>query len=780
MALLVAILALSFGPIVRAKIESRAAKRGLVVTAGHVAPGWLAVTVSDVHVSLEGTDAVAVDLPEMRVDLSALLAPESITSHSSHVTLHGSDAELVDAIRAWRDRRPPADPNAPAGKHVDVTIDGMAIDWDDHASATGVSFVRDAAGSHVTVDHANAKLGEISVDFGSAKIDADDKGLLHAADAVTADVTWTTQAPAPKSPTDARAAAASSTEPAPPPLPANAVAKKKTTAEKEKKPSTPAFGAAAPIALPDLHALKEKLARAAHALADRLADDAEASVESVSIHRVVVGSDKPALTLGPAKLSVRRHDAVLDASFATTSNAAGARLSLDGQLPIDHGDVRVAFQGGPITLAELGAQEGAGGLVDVAAATITAKGSAVFKDDASALTFDGEFGVDRLGISHPKLADDVVHGLQASMLLKGSYDDKGVLTVDDAQGALGALRLRFRGTVSDAQDHVEGALAFDAPTAACQSLMDSIPAALVPEVRGMELSGTFGASGKLAFDTRDLDDLELSYVIDDKCKFEHVPEDFDRERFTHPFQHIVYLPDGSTAEEETGPGSDAWVDLEHVSPYMQIAVLTTEDGAFYKHHGFNHAAIRQSIIANLKAGKFVRGASTISMQLTKNLFLTREKTVSRKLEEVILTDYVEQTFTKREIMELYLNVIEFGPDVYGIAAGAEHYFGRKPDELNLAESLFMSSLLPNPIGYHKLWEKGQISPSWARNIKSLMEIAFKYGKITKEDLDLGETENVVFFKDDPDHPQPRPVPRPPVTGVRIVGDDGPEPFKPID
>ena len=111
---------------------------------------------------------------------------------------------------------------------------------------------------------------------------------------------------------------------------------------------------------------------------------------------------------------------------------------------------------------------------------------------------------------------------------------------------------------------------------------------------------------------------------------------------------------------------------------------------FHKHHGFNHNAIRNSVAgANLKARRFVRGASTITMQLAKNLFLSREKTLSRKIQEVVLTDYLEQAFRKDDMMELYLNVIEFGPDVYGVTRAAEYYFGRKPEELNLPECFFL-------------------------------------------------------------------------------------------
>ena len=193
---------------------------------------------------------------------------------------------------------------------------------------------------------------------------------------------------------------------------------------------------------------------------------------------------------------------------------------------------------------------------------------------------------------------------------------------------------------------------------------------------------------------------------------------------------------------------------------MQVAVLTTEDGHFYHHKGFNHAAIRNALIANLKARRFVRGASTITMQLAKNLFLSREKTLSRKLEELVLADYLEQAFSKAEMMELYLNVIEFGPNLYGITAAAQHYFGRKPSELNLAECLFLSSILPQPLAFHKAWEKPELGEGWMRTIRARMEVAAMTSEISPAELAEGLTE-VVRFHHDSDPPV---VPRPPVTG----------------
>jgi membrane peptidoglycan carboxypeptidase len=163
------------------------------------------------------------------------------------------------------------------------------------------------------------------------------------------------------------------------------------------------------------------------------------------------------------------------------------------------------------------------------------------------------------------------------------------------------------------------------------------------------------------------------------------------------------------------------------------------------------------------------------MQLAKNLFLSRDKTLSRKLEEVVLTDYLEQTFTKDELMELYLNIIEFGPAVYGIVAAAEYYFGRAPAELNLAESLFLASLLPAPLRYSGMREGEQPSEGWLHNIRSLMELERKRGLITDAEISEGEKEEVLFW-----HGGPRPAPRAAVhVRTSVAGSDSeiPDPFE---
>ncbi len=140
-------------------MASAGEKRGLVVTAGSVAPGWFSVDVHDVHVTLEGVEAITVDAPLVHVDLDFGFHPHAVTSHGANVNVHGTKDEIADALHAWHDRRPPADPSAPRGNAIAITADGIAVAWDDQATATGVSVVRDDDGSHVANRSCARKLG---------------------------------------------------------------------------------------------------------------------------------------------------------------------------------------------------------------------------------------------------------------------------------------------------------------------------------------------------------------------------------------------------------------------------------------------------------------------------------------------------------------------------------------------------------------------------------------------------------------------------------------------
>ncbi len=544
----------------------------------------------------------------------------------------------------------------------------------------------------------------------------------------------------------------------PPPRPLAPRAKGHARKSKAEEPFHP------PLPLPDLHAWRARLRYLAQRAGGHFPEGAKVDIDGLTVE-VVRGKEK--LAVGPGPVTITRHDAEIALDYSTRGAVDATPLALHARLPLAPGETVVELSGGPVSLSIIGVKEGALGLMDVERAKVGGRAHLDLDDAGDALTFDVDLKTQSLSVQHPKLADQPVRGMDLRVFARGLLDDKGALRLDDAEVGLGSLHLHGHGGVEETSDHLAASLGFDVPIAGCQSLLESLPAALVPQLEQARFRGTFAMKGYLAFDTRKLDDMSLRYDVDDECKMAVVPDALRKDRFQQTFTQTIIDKDGTQDEREAGPGSDDWVDLSDISPFAQVAVLTTEDGAFFHHHGFNHAAIRSALIADIKAGRFVRGASTITMQLAKNLFLSREKTLSRKLEEVILADYLENTFTKEEMMELYLNVIEFGPDIYGIGPAAMHYFGRRPAELDLAESLFLSSLLPNPIGYHKIYERGELPPSWDRNIHALMEIAERSGKISQAELDEGEKETVVFHKEG----TPLPTPRPPVTGAHLLGDD---------
>ena len=165
--------------------------------------------------------------------------------------------------------------------------------------------------------------------------------------------------------------------------------------------------------------------------------------------------------------------------------------------------------------------------------------------------------------------------------------------------------------------------------------------------------------------------------------------------------------------------------------------MAHEDATFPEHQGFAVFAIENSLKANLRAGRVVRGASTISMQLAKNVFLTREKTMARKVQEVIYTWWLEKSFDKRQIMELYLNVIEFGPRIYGVRQASRHYFDVEPADLTPAQSVFLATLLPSPVASHEQFTEGRLEASTRQEIGFLLRHMHRKGRIETAALDYG-------------------------------------------
>ena len=157
-----------------------------------------------------------------------------------------------------------------------------------------------------------------------------------------------------------------------------------------------------------------------------------------------------------------------------------------------------------------------------------------------------------------------------------------------------------------------------------------------------------------------------------------------------------------------GPKNPRWTPYRAIPAALKKAVVASEDANFYSHEGVDYEAIGEAIKTDWRKGKFVHGGSTITQQLAKNLFLTREKTLIRKVKEFVLARRMDDALSKSRILELYLNVVELGPMVYGVGHAAHYYFGKHPSALTVRECAFLASMLPGPKIYNPYRKMGRV------------------------------------------------------------------------
>ncbi len=254
------------------------------------------------------------------------------------------------------------------------------------------------------------------------------------------------------------------------------------------------------------------------------------------------------------------------------------------------------------------------------------------------------------------------------------------------------------------------------PPLPVDDLLDSVPLPLRATLNGMKVDGTLGFSVGISGDSANLNDLTFAFNGGDTPVAVSTPApNADYHRLTGSFVHRPFTAKGRKIN--IGQGPNYW-PIERISPWLVLAVTTTEDGGFFRHSGFNTLQIKNSIAANLEEARFVRGASTITMQLMKNLFLSHEKTLARKFQEIILTWLAERELGKEKIIEVYLNIIEWGNGVYGIKEACDHYFnGLPPEQISAAQAAFLASFIPYPRPFDSKWSggfNGKRTKSWER------------------------------------------------------------------
>lgn len=245
------------------------------------------------------------------------------------------------------------------------------------------------------------------------------------------------------------------------------------------------------------------------------------------------------------------------------------------------------------------------------------------------------------------------------------------------------------------------ALKLNIPKMKAQDFITSLPDGLFSHFKGMEAQGNFSYNLNFEFNKSKPDNV----VFESKLKPENLKitkyGEADLNKINTEFTYRAIENGIEQRPIVVGTSNPHYTPLSEISPYLQKCVLTSEDPSFFNHRGFINEAFKQSIAKNIKTKKFARGASTISMQLIKNVFLTRQKTLSRKLEEILLVYILENNriATKERMLEVYFNIIEWGPNIYGIGEASHFYFQKSPADLNLKECLFLATIIPKPKGF---------------------------------------------------------------------------------
>ena len=175
--------------------------------------------------------------------------------------------------------------------------------------------------------------------------------------------------------------------------------------------------------------------------------------------------------------------------------------------------------------------------------------------------------------------------------------------------------------------------------------------------------------------------------------------------------------------------NDTYTPLSEISEAVVQAIVISEDASFFTHKGLDWDEIEKSFHTNISEGRFKRGASTISQQLVKNIYLSGEKTILRKLHEIYLTINLEKTHSKEVILEKYLNMIEFGPSIYGIKNASQYYFAKLPEDINYLEAVYLAFLLPSPKKYHRYFAERELTPFAEKSLHTLLGKLHKYKRI---------------------------------------------------
>ncbi|CAN5377607.1 hypothetical protein BH11BAC2_BH11BAC2_08230 [soil metagenome] len=353
------------------------------------------------------------------------------------------------------------------------------------------------------------------------------------------------------------------------------------------------------------------------------------------------------------------------------------------------------------------------------------------------IPFKGHFDVTNLLMNHWRIAPEDVMIPKTEFAINAEISDDSLKLLPGTLFTMNQLPVNITfAYIRNPEKRVKLNVDFKVQNA--QDLFGSLPEAMFHSFKGFKANGSLVY--QLQFDLPIKNPEALVFNSELKKNNFHIDQ-YGTEYFPRiniPFSYLAMDGDRPIRSFLVGPGNPMYTPTEEIPDYLKNAILTAEDPGFFNHGGFVEQSFQESIIANIKAKRFVRGGSTISMQLVKNCFLSRNKTISRKLEEMMIVWLIERNglVNKERMFEVYLNVIELGPDVYGIGEASRFYFGKLPRELSLAESIFLASIIPHPKQFRYSFDAaGNLKPFMTNYFNLVAGRLVKREKISQAEAD---------------------------------------------
>jgi hypothetical protein len=363
--------------------------------------------------------------------------------------------------------------------------------------------------------------------------------------------------------------------------------------------------------------------------------------------------------------------------------------------------------------------------------TARASGEVALHRDANGLTATVAGTLDNVRLEHRTIGPDpiVVNGD-----VRGTLEiTADAVAVHAAELDLGAAHWIASGWLRRGSP-TSGQLELQLAPARCAELLASVPIEVRGPLDGMAMTGTFGGKARVAVDLAAPlgDGVDLRLDLANTCEVTAEPPAGDVTQLVGVADQV--FADGT--RRKVGKGEPGWTELRRLPAYVAGAFTSAEDARFFDHHGFDLHQIARSLEINLRDRRLTRGGSTISQQLIKNAFLTQRRSLDRKIQEAILTWRLESRLDKKTILERYLNIIELGPHVFGIAAAAQHWFGVAARDLTIRQTAFLAALTSEPTSMsRRVRHAGGLDPDSASRVDTILRAMAHNGVLSKLELE---------------------------------------------